>query len=95
MMSFMGVFGGAFWRYFLSVAKSFSMGFKSGEYGGRNRIWWPYLWAIFVRSVFEWKRALSQMIVEFSRNSLQSISLNHWFTSAVLAVPSKVMGASH
>ena len=67
-------------NFFFILAHNFSIGFKSGEYGGRNNRQCPVPLIIFSNIFFLWNLALSITIRTFFSNfsiSLKSISLNH------------------
>ena len=64
-----------------------SIGFNSGEYGGKNIIFTLCSTAILFRHFLRWNVVLSITITEPSDNSGRSCVLNHFSKNSEVVVP--------
>ena len=76
------------------VPKLFSIGLRSGEYGGRKSKVAPAFRMRFRVVLDLWKAALSITTTMFELSSGQSSSASHALNTALLQVPSNSMGAA-
>ena len=82
-----------YWRIRLMLAKSFSIGFNSGEYGGKNNKLAPH--SRINASVCEplWKEALSIITTWLSSSKGHNISESHVLKATASQLPLKSTGA--
>ena len=79
----------------LSHAHLFSMGFRSGEYGGRNKTVQPYFSVSSCNTAFLWNVALSRMITEPSLTSFNRQCSSQYSNKTLSVVPLYWSGAIH